>query len=74
MYYLCNPWSKPMGSRVDSKGEIVWSVEERFIVKGGSRKFPLIHIFAWNALTNGKLSSPMCMTPPHNFLSIVTFN
>ena len=25
-YYLCNPWSKPVGSRVDSKGEVVWSV------------------------------------------------
>ena len=27
-YYLCNPWSKPVGSRVDSKGEVVWSVGE----------------------------------------------
>ena len=27
-YYLCNPWSKSMGSQVDSKGEMVWSVGE----------------------------------------------
>ena len=27
-YYLCNPWSKPVGSRVDSKGGMVWSVGE----------------------------------------------
>ena len=60
--------SKPVGSRV------VWLVKEWFLVKGESRRFPLVHIFAWNAWTNGKLCSPMCMTPPHNFLSIVIFN
>ena len=27
-YYLCNPWSKPVGSRVDSKGGMVWPVGE----------------------------------------------
>ena len=27
-YYLCNPWSKPVGSQVDSKGGMVWSVGE----------------------------------------------
>ena len=27
-YYLCNPWSKPVGSRLDSKGEMVWLVGE----------------------------------------------
>ena len=48
----------PLGPRVDSKGEMVWSVREWFLVKRGSRKFPLVHIFAWNAWTNGKLSSP----------------
>ena len=73
-YYLCNPWSKLVGSRVDSKGEVVWSVGEWFLVKGRSWRFLLIHIFAWNAWANGKLSSPMCMTPPYNFLSIVIFN
>ena len=57
-YYLCNPWSKPVGSRVDRKGEVVWLIGEWFLVKGGSRRFPLVHIFAWNAWTNGKLSSP----------------
>ena len=44
---------------------MVWLVGEWFLVKGGSRKFLLIHIFAWNAWTNGKLNSPMCMTHPH---------
>ena len=73
-YYLCNQWSKPIGSRVDSKGEVFWSVGEWFLVKGGSWRFPLVRIFDWNAWTNGKFSSPMCMTPPHNFLSIVIFN
>ena len=57
-YYLCNPWSKPVRSQVDSKGGMVWSIGEWFLVKGGSRRFPLVHIFAWNAWTNGKLSSP----------------
>ena len=57
-YYLCNPWSKPVGSRVDSKGEVVWSVGEWHLVKGGSWRLPLVHIFAWNAWTNGKLSFP----------------
>ena len=27
-YYLCNPWSKPVGSRVDNKGGMVWSVRK----------------------------------------------
>ena len=72
-YYLCNPWSKPMGSRVGSKGEVVWLVGDWFLLKVGSRKFPLVHIFAWNAWT-GKLSSSMCMTSSHNFLLIVIFN
>ena len=27
-YYFCNPWSKPVGSQVDSKGEMVWSIGE----------------------------------------------
>ena len=57
-YYLCSPWSKPVGSRVDSKGEVILSVGEWFLVKGGSWRFPLVHIFAWNAWTNRKLSSP----------------
>ena len=27
-HYLCNLLSKPMGSQIDSKGEIVWSIRE----------------------------------------------
>ena len=27
-YYHCNPWSKPVGSQVDSKGGMVWLVGE----------------------------------------------
>ena len=27
-YYLCNAWSKLVGSQVDSKGGMVWSVGE----------------------------------------------
>ena len=63
-YYLHNPWSKPVGSQM---GSDFWWKED---LEG----FPSVHIFAWNSWTNGKLSSPMCMTPPHNFLSIFIFN
>ena len=71
MYYLCNPWSKPMGFRVGSKEEVVWSIGEWFLVKGRSQRFPLVHIFAWNTWANGKLSFSMCITSPHNFLSVL---
>ena len=60
----------PRGPRVDSKGEMVWSVWEWFLVKGGFRRFSLVHIFVWNAWTNGKLSSPHVHdTSPQFFLN-----